>query len=37
VARVYRYDGTERIITADEALDGEDVVPGFSCLLSAVL
>lgn len=37
VARVYRHDGTEQIVTADEALDGEDVVPGFSCLLNAVL
>ena len=37
VARIYRHDGTEQIVTADEALDGEDVVPGFSCLLSAVL
>jgi Uma2 family endonuclease len=37
VARVYRHDGTEQIVTADEALDGEDVVPGFSCLLRTVL
>jgi Uma2 family endonuclease len=37
VARVYRHDGTEQTVTAAEALDGEDVVPGFSCLLSAVL
>src|SRR5512134_3738109 len=33
VARSYNDDGTERIITADETLDGEDGVPGFSCLL----
>ena len=31
VARVYRDDGTEQILTADESLDGGDVVPGFSC------
>ena len=37
VARIYRHDGTEQIVSADEALDGEDVVPGFSCLLHAVL
>jgi Uma2 family endonuclease len=36
-ARVYRRDGTERIVAADETLDGEDVVPGFSCLLSGTL
>jgi Uma2 family endonuclease len=37
VARVYRHDGTEQTVTAAEVLDGEDVVPGFSCLLNAVL
>jgi Uma2 family endonuclease len=37
IARVYRADGSETIVTADQAVDGEDVVPGFSCLLSAVL
>jgi Uma2 family endonuclease len=36
-ARVYRDDGTETLLTANEALDGEDVVPGFSCLLEAIL
>ncbi|SRR6266550_1526997 len=36
LARVYRKDGTETLLAADEALDGEDVVPGFSCGLSAV-
>src|SRR5438034_8000670 len=30
VARVYRDDGSEQILTADQTLDGEDVVPGFS-------
>lgn len=37
VARVYREDGVESVVTADEALEGEDVVPGFSCPLSAIL
>ena len=37
LARAYREDGTETLVTADEALDGEDVVPGFSCQQSAVL
>jgi len=37
LARIYRHDGTEQIVTADQALDGEDVVPGFACPLSAVL
>jgi Uma2 family endonuclease len=37
LARVYRQDGSERIVAADEALDGEDVVPGFSCPLGATL
>ena len=36
-ARVYRHDGTEHIVAADETLDGEDIVPGFSCPLSAIL
>lgn len=37
VARVYRHDGTEMILTADKSLDGEDVVPGFSCPLAKLL
>ncbi len=36
-ARVYRDDGTEQILTADQMLDGEDVVPGFSCPLGEIL
>ncbi len=36
VARVYRDDGTEQILTADESLDGGDVVPGFSCPLREI-
>lgn len=37
LARVYRADGTEQIVTADQTLDGEDVVPGFASALGAVL
>ena len=37
VARVYRLDGTEQILTVDERLDGEDVVPGFSCPIAEIL
>jgi len=37
LARVYRADGTEQIISADQSLDGEDVVPGFACPLSTVM
>ncbi len=37
LARVYRADGSEAIVQKAEALAGEDVVRGFSCLLSEVL
>jgi len=37
LARVYRHDGTETIVTSEESLDGEDVLPGFSCPLATVL
>lgn len=37
VAHVYRQDGTQSTITGDDALDGEDVLPGFSCALDAIL
>lgn len=36
-ARLYRADGTEEIVTADQALQGEDVVPGFTCPLATIL
>ena len=36
-ARVYRADGTESFATIDGSLDGEDVLPGFSLALSAIL
>ena len=37
VARVYRHDGTECVVAQDQTLDGEDVVPGFSCPLASIL
>ena len=36
LARVYRADGSEALLGAADALDGEDVVPGFSCRLAAL-
>ena len=35
--RVYRADGTVAIIGPDDALDGEDVLPGFRCPLGEIL
>ena len=37
LARVYRLDGSEAVVTADGTLDGEDVLPGFSCSLASTL
>jgi Uma2 family endonuclease len=37
IARVYRQDGSESSITADGQLDGEDLLPGFSCPLAEIL
>jgi len=37
LARVYRSDGSEMIAPAGGSLDGEDVVPGFSCPLASIL
>jgi Uma2 family endonuclease len=37
LARVYRLDGTESQLSGDGALDGEDVLPGFSCKLASIL
>jgi Uma2 family endonuclease len=36
-ARIFRSDGSVAVIGENGALDGEDVVPGFSCPLAAVL
>ena len=35
-ARVYRVDGSESSVETDGALDGEDVLPGFTCKLSVI-
>ena len=37
LARVYRVDGSETLLEEHEALDGEDVVPGFSCPLTSIV
>ncbi len=36
-ARVYRADGSESHVAVDGTLDGEEVLPGFTCPLTAVL
>ena len=36
-ARVYRQDGSLAVLGEHDSLDGEDVLPGFSCPLRAVL
>jgi Uma2 family endonuclease len=36
-ARVYRADGTEAFASADDSLDGEDLLPGFVLPLASVL
>lgn len=36
-ARVYRADGTQSIVGESDALDGENVLPGFSCRLADFL
>lgn len=37
LARVYRHDGTQSTVAKQASLDGEDVLPGFSCALDAIL
>ena len=37
LARIYRSDGSEEIVSADNALQGEDVLPGFTCALASIL
>lgn len=37
LARVYHQDGTEQIVTADQMLDGGEVVPAFACRVRDVL
>lgn len=36
-AHVYRQDGSEALRDETQALDGEDVVPGFTCPLEAIM
>ncbi len=37
LARVYRADGSESDLTDRDTLDGEDVLPGFSCPLTDII
>lgn len=37
LARIYRSDGTEDVVAAENALQGEDVVPRFTCPLASIL
>ena len=37
IAHVHRADGSITIVHTEGALDGEDVLPGFSCPLAEVL
>lgn len=37
IARIYRQDGSESIISENDRLQGESVLPGFSCELTAIL
>ena len=36
-ARAYRRDGSLAIVEADGSLDGEDVIPGFTCALREIV
>ena len=36
-ARVYRRDGSLSLLQEHDSLDGEDVLPGFSCGLRSIL
>lgn len=36
-ARVYRADGSVRVVPGDAWLDGEDVLPGFTCSVQEIL
>ena len=37
LARIYRQDGSESILGEGDTLQGEDILPGFTCKLGAVL
>ena len=36
-ARVYRQDGSLGLLGSESSLDGESVLPGFSCALAEIL
>lgn len=36
LVRVYRADGSQSVVAEHDVLDGEDVLPGFACRLSAI-
>ena len=36
IARVYRADGSESLLSHRDALDGEDVLPQFACFLASI-
>ena len=35
--RVYRDDGSEALVGEDQPLEGEDVLPGFTCTLASIM
>ena len=37
IARIYRQDGTESLLAETDPLVGEDVLPGFRCVLTSIL
>ena len=37
IAQVFRLDGSAGLLTADQELNGEDVVPGFTCKVRDIL
>ncbi len=37
LVRVYRHDGTEALVSSTETLSGEDLLPGFTCPLDAIV
>lgn len=37
LARVYRLDGTESVVSEREQLKGEDVLPGFECEVASII
>jgi len=37
LARIYGADGSKTLVTREGALDGEDVLPGFTCPLESIL